>query len=225
MELKKNPKVDLAKKSGLFMNIGLSLSLLFVIVAFEWRSYDDSGLLDLGQIDDDFEDIMEIPPTEQPPPPPPKIQLPEIIEVPDEEEIEEEIEVELDVEVTEETVIEDIIFDDAPAEEEVDQVFTIVEDPAEFPGGMKAFYKYVGDNMKYPAQARRMGVEGKVYVQFVVDKQGNVTEVVAVKGIGAGCDEEAEKVLRNSPKFKPGKQRGRAVKQKMVMPIIFRLSN
>lgn len=225
MEPKKNPKVDLSKKSGLFMNIGLTVSLALVIVAFEWRTYDDSGLVDLGQVEDDFEDIMEIPPTEQPPPPPPKVQLPEIIEVPDEEEIEEEIEVELDVEVTEETVIEDIVFEEEPAEEVVDEVFTIVEDQPEFPGGMAAFYKYVGDNMDYPSQARRMGIEGRVYVQFVVDKDGSVTEVKAVKGIGAGCDEEAERVLREAPKFKPGKQRGRPVKVRMVLPIIFKLSN
>lgn len=225
MEPKKNPKADLQKRSGLFMNIGFTVSLLLVIAAFEWRTYDDSGLVDLGQVEDDFEDIMEIPPTEQPPPPPPKIQLPEIIEVPDEEEIEEEIEVELDVEVTEETVIEDIVFEEAPAEEEVEEVFTIVEDQPEFPGGMAAFYKYVGDQMDYPSQARRMGIEGRVYVQFVVDKDGTVTEVKAVKGIGAGCDEEAERVLRQAPKFKPGKQRGRAVKVRMVLPIIFKLSN
>jgi len=225
MELKKNPKADLAKKSGLFMNIGLCASLALCILAFEWRTYEGGDLVDLGQVEDDFEDIMEIPPTEQPPPPPPKVQLPEIIEVPDEEEIEEEIEVELDVEVTEETVIEDIVFEEAPAEEIVDEVFTIVEDQPEYPGGMAAFYKYVGDNMKYPSTARRMGIEGRVYVQFVVDKVGNVTEVKAVKGIGAGCDEEAERVLRQSAKFKPGKQRGRAVKVRMVLPIIFRLSN
>ena len=225
MEPKKNPKVDLTRKSGMLMNIGLCVSLLSVIVAFEWKTYDESGILDLGQVQDDFEDIMEIPPTEQPPPPPPKIQLPEIIEVPDEEEIEEEIEVELDVEVTEETVIEDIVFEEAPEEEEVEEVFTIVEDQPEFPGGMAAFYKFVGDNMDYPSQARRMGIEGRVYVQFVVDKDGSVTEVTAVKGIGAGCDEEAERVLRTAPKFKPGKQRGRAVKVRMVLPIIFKLSN
>ncbi|WP_421875222.1 energy transducer TonB [Marinoscillum sp.] len=225
MEPKKNPKVDLARKSGMFMNIGFSVSLLLCIVAFEWRTYDQSDIVDLGQVQDDFEDIMEIPPTEQPPPPPPKIQLPEIIEVPDEEEIEEEIEVELDVEVTEETVIEDIVFEEAPEEEVVEEVFTIVEDQPEFPGGMAAFYKYVGDNMDYPSQARRMGIEGRVYVQFVVDKDGTVTEVTSVKGIGAGCDEEAERVLREAPKFKPGKQRGRAVKVRMVLPIIFKLSN
>ncbi len=225
MELKKNPKYDLQKQSGMLLNLGLSISLLLVIVAFEWRSYDDQGLLDLGQVEDDFEDIMEIPPTEQPPPPPPKVQLPEIVEVPDEEEIEEEIEVELDVEVTEETVVEDIVFEEAPEEEEVDEVFTIVEDQPQFPGGMPAFYKFVSDKMKYPAQARRMGIEGRVFVQFVVDKDGSVTEVKAVKGIGAGCDEEAERVLRSSPKFKAGKQRGRPVKVRMVLPIIFKLNN
>lgn len=225
MELKKNPKYDLTKQAGMLLNLGLTVSLLMVIVAFEWRSYDDSGLVDLGQVEDDFEDIMDIPPTEQPPPPPPKVQLPEIIEVPDEEEIEDEIEVELDVEVTEETVVEDIVFEEAPEEENVDEIFDIVEDQPEFPGGISAFYGYVGKNMKYPKQARRMGIEGKVYVQFVVDKDGTVTDVRAVKGIGAGCDEEAERVLKSSPKFKPGKQRGRPVKVRMMMPIIFKLSN
>ena len=224
MELKKNPKNDLSRMSGMFFNIGLSVSLLLVIVAFEWRTYDSSGLLDLGMVQDDFEDLMEIPPTEQPPPPPPKIQLPEIIEVPDEEEIEEEIEVELDLEVTEEEVVEDFVFEEAP-EEEVDEVFTIVEDQPAFPGGNAAFYKFVASNMTYPAQARRMGIEGRVFVQFVVDKDGSVTEVKAVKGIGAGCDREAERVLNSSPKWTPGKQRGRSVKVRMVLPIIFKLNN
>jgi len=225
MEAKKNPKYDLARQSGMWLNLGLTLSLAIVIFAFEYKSYDDAGLLDLGQVQDDFEDVMEIPPTEQPPPPPPKVQLPEIIEIPDDEEIEDEIEIELDVEINEETVVQDIIFEDAPEEEDVDEVFSIVEDQPEFPGGMAAFYKYVGDNMKYPAQARRMGIEGRVFVQFVVEKDGSITEVKAVKGIGAGCDEEAERVLRASPKFKPGKQRGRPVKVRMVLPIQFKLNN
>jgi len=96
--------------------------LLIVITAFEWKFYDDGDLVDLGQVRDDFEEMLEIPPTEQPPPPPPKIQQPEIIEVPDEEEIEEEIEVDLDVEITEDTAIDDIISEEAPEEEDVDQV-------------------------------------------------------------------------------------------------------
>lgn len=223
MEAKKNPKADLNKKTGLFLNIGLVVSLLLVITAFEWRFYDDGELMDLGQVSDEFEDVMEIPPTEQPPPPPPKIQQPEIIEVPDEEEIEEEIEVDLDVEITEETVVEDIVFDEPVEEEVAEEIFTIVEDQPAPKGGMAAFYEYVGKKLKYPAQARRMGIEGKVFVEFVVDKDGTITNVKAIKGIGAGCDEEATRVIQASPKWNPGKQRGRPVKVRMILPITFKL--
>ncbi len=225
MELKKNPNVDLSKKTGLFFNIGLSISLALVITAFEWDSSGGGELMDLGEVEEEFEDIMDIPPTEQPPPPPPVVQLPEIIEVPDEEEIEEEIEVDLDVEVTEETVIEDIIFEEAPEEEEVEQIFTIVEDKPGFPGGDAAMYKYLGKNINYPSQARRMGIEGRVFVQFVVNKDGSISDVQAIKGIGAGCDEEAERVIKSMPKWKPGKQRGRPVKVRMVLPVYFKLNN
>ena len=225
MELKKSPEHDLSKKTGMFLNLGLTLSLLIVILAFEWPNRGSEEIMDFGELDADFEDIMEIPPTDQPPPPPPKVQIPEIIEVPDEKELEEEIEVELDVEMTEETVVEDIVFEQAPEEEEVDEIFTIVEDQPEFPGGMQAFYSFVSKRMKYPSQAKRMGIEGRVYLEFVVGKDGAVTNVRSVKGIGAGCDEEAVRVMKTVPKFKPGKQRGRAVKVKMVMPIYFKLAN
>ena len=223
MEVKKNSNVDLERKTSLFLNIGLCVSLLLVITAFEWKFYDRGTGMDLGSIEDDFEDLMEIPPTEQPPPPPPVIQQPEIIEAPDEEEIEEEIEIIIDVEITEETVIEEIVFEEAPEEEEIDEIFTIVEDQPEPPGGMNAFYKYVGTTLRYPAQARRMGIEGKVFVQFVVDKDGSLTEVQAIKGIGAGCDQEAVRVISKSKKWRPGRQRGRPVKVRMILPITFKL--
>ncbi len=225
MEQKKSPNADLSKKWGLFFNIGLCVTLSLVIYAFEYTPSEEGELMDLGQVEDDFEDIMEIPPTEQPPPPPPVVQLPEIIEVPDEEEIEEEIEVDLDVEVTEETVIEDIVFEEAPEEEEVEEIFTIVEDKPGFPGGDAAMYQYLGKNINYPSQARRMGIEGRVFVQFVVNQDGSISDVQAIKGIGAGCDEEAERVIKSMPKWKPGKQRGRAVKVRMVLPVFFKLNN
>ncbi len=223
MESKKTPSADLNKKTGLHLSIGLVISLAVITLAFEWRSYDGQNLVDLGTVDDDFEDVMEIPPTEQPPPPPPKIQQPEIIEVPDEEEIEEDIEIDLDVEITADTQIEEMVFEEAPEEEATDEIFMVVEDQPEPQGGMAAFYEYVGKNMKYPSQARRMGIEGKVFVQFVVDKDGSISQVQAIKGIGAGCDEEAVRVLREAPKWKPGKQRGRPVRVRMVLPITFKL--
>jgi protein TonB len=224
MELKKNPDADLFRKSGFYMSIGLMCSLLFTVMAFEWKSYDDNDLVNLGALDADFEELQDIPITEQPPPPPPQVTPPEIIEVPDEEEIEEEIEVNLDVEVTEETVIEDVVFEEAPEEEAADEIFQFVEDQPAPIGGMKAFYAYVGKHMKYPAQARRMGIEGKVYVTFVVGKDGGLTDVRVLKGIGAGCDLEAIRVLSGAPKWKPGKQRGRPVRVRMQLPIIFKLN-
>lgn len=224
MELKKHPDSDLFRKSSFYMSIGLMISLLFTVVAFEWKSYDNNDLVNLGALDADFEELQDIPITEQPPPPPPQVTPPEIIEVPDEQEIEEEIEVNLDVEVTEETVIEDVVFDEAPEEEAADEIFQFVEDQPSPLGGMKAFYAYVGKNMKYPAQARRMGIEGKVYVTFVVGKDGALTDVKVLKGIGAGCDMEAIRVLSGAPKWKPGKQRGRPVRVRMQLPIIFKLN-
>lgn len=224
MELKKHPDSDLFRKSSFYMSIGLMISLLFTVVAFEWKSYDDNDLVNLGALDADFEELQDIPITEQPPPPPPQVTPPEIIEVPDEQEIEQEIEVNLDVEVTEETVIEDVVFDEAPEEEAADEIFQFVEDQPSPLGGMKAFYAYVGKNMKYPAQARRMGIEGKVYITFVVGKDGALTDVKVLKGIGAGCDMEAIRVLSGAPKWKPGKQRGRPVRVRMQLPIIFKLN-
>ena len=82
----------------------------------------------------------------------------------------------------------------------------MVEQTAAPQGGMPAFYEYVGKKLKYPAQARRMGIEGKVFVEFVIERDGSITDVKAIKGIGAGCDEEAVRVLQSAPKWKPGKQ-------------------
>ena len=224
MEAKKTPEADLTKKSGLFLNIGLVISLSLILFAFEYKSYDRGSLMELAAVNPDFDEMTEIPPTEQTPPPPPKIQQPEIIEVPDEEEIEEEIEVDLDIEITEETVIEDAIFDDEEEEEVADEIFTIVEQQPGYPGGMGAFYQFIQKKMKYPSQARRMGIEGKVFVQFVVGKDGTITDVKVIRGVGAGCDEEAARVIQSSPKWTPGKQRGKAVKVRMVLPITFKLS-
>ena len=222
MEQKKTENANLDKKRGLYFNVGLVVTMAIIVFAFENKSYDDNDIVLQGQVTEIVDDLLDIPPTEQPPPPPPKIQQPEIIEVPDEEEIEEEIEVDLDIEITEEEVIEEIVFEEV-AEEVADEIFTIVEDSAEPDGGMEAFYKFVKKKLKYPSQARRMGIEGRVFVEFVVAKDGTLTSVRSIKGIGAGCDEEAVRVIKSHPKWKPGKQRGKPVRQKIVLPITFQL--
>jgi protein TonB len=223
MEAKKTEKADLTKKTSLFFSIGLLVTMALVFMAFEWRDYEDS-LVDLqGKNTNIFEEMLEVPPTEQPPPPAPIIQQPQIVEVPDEEEIKEDLNLKFDVEVTEETVVEEVIVAPVVEKEDVDQIFSVVEESAEPKGGMPAFYKYVGEKIKYPAQARRMGVEGRVFVEFVVNRDGSIVDVKSIKGIGAGCDEEAVRIVQSAPAWKPGKQRGKPVRQKMVIPIIFKL--
>ena len=106
---------------------------------------------------------------------------------------------------------------------DADDVYMVVEDQPTPEGGMKAFYQYVGQNMKYPTKARRMGIEGKVFIQFVVNKDGALTDVKAIKGIGAGCDEEAVRVIKEASAWNPGQQKGQPVKVRMVMPITFKL--
>ena len=224
METKKYKHADVHKQSGLFFNIGLLIAITTAILAFEWKHYADSALVDLGEIQDDFEDLLEIPPTEQPPPPPPRMQQPEIIEVPDEEEIEEDIEVDLDIEITEEQIIEEIILEETPEEEVADQIFQIVEEPATPRGGFEAFYKYVRESMKYPSQARRMGIEGRVFVQFVVTGDGSIKDVQIARGIGAGCDEEAKRIIQNAPSWNPPRQRGVPVSQRIMIQIVFGLN-
>lgn len=225
MEAKKTPSADLTRKSGMFLNLGLAVAVGATLAAFEWKSFDDGSLKDLGQVTDNFEELLDIPITEQPPPPPPPpIEQPIVKEIPDEVEIEEKIEVNFDVDVKETTVIKEVVIAEAPVEEKVDTIFDVVENQPEPPGGMSAWNKYLSDNLKYPTQARRMGTEGTVIVVFVVNTDGSIQDVDVLRGIGGGCDEEAVRVVKNAPKWTPGKQRGRPVRTRMRLPIRFKLS-
>ena len=221
METKKTRKADLSNKKGLFFSIGLLATLILVSTAFEWRQNDKQLNLLANKSTNAFEEIIEVPPTDIPPPPTPVIQQPQIIEVPDEEEIKEDLNIKFDVEaprieLTSSAVIE-------PTAEETDEIFTIVEENAMPQGGMLAFYKYLVDNMRYPALARRNNIEGKVLVQFVVGKDGAISDVKVLKGIGAGCDQEAVRVMEKAPSWKPGKQRGKAVRQRCIIPLSFQI--
>lgn len=223
----KNKRIEKSKRERtLFYSISLCLSLLLVIGAFEYNFSTESSTVNISSEAQKFEDLLEVPQTEQPPPPPPKVEQPQIVEVSDEEIVEQDIDIDLDVEVTEDTKIEEQILVDIGGdieEEKVDEIFTIVEQQPSPVGGMQAFYQYVGENLRYPATASRMNVQGRVFVQFVVEKDGSLTDVQVVKGIGAGCDEEAVRVIQNAPKWAPGKQRGRPVRVRMILPIVFKL--
>ena len=225
MEAKKTPKADLNKSVGMFTNLGLAVAVGLTLAAFEYKSYDDGALKDLGRDSDNFEDILDVPITQQPPPPPPPpMEQPVIQEIPDEVKIEEKIDVNFDVDVKETTVIEEVAIKEVVIEEEkADQIFDVVETQPNPPGGMSGWNKYLSDNLKYPTQARRMGVEGTVIVVFVINTDGSIQDVEVLRGIGGGCDEEAVKIVKAAPKWSPGKQRGKPVRTRMRLPIRFKL--
>jgi protein TonB len=109
--------------------------------------------------------------------------------------------------------------------EQGNEVFTVVEKMPEFPGGSEAMTTYLVGEIKYPAEAKTKGVQGTVYVSFVVEKDGAVSNVKVIRGIGAGCDEEAVRVVKMMPKWKPGTQKGQTVRCQFNVPLSFKLSN
>jgi len=217
MEPKKNPEVNLERKKGLFLQIGLVIALLVVLGAFEYKTYEKIAY-NLGALSlDDLEEEI-IPITKQevkpPPPPPPPPEIIEIVE--DDVVIEDEIEIE-DTESDEDEVIEII-------EEDDDEFFMVVENMPIFPGGDLGLMKYIQKHVKYPAIAKEYNITGKVYVSFIVDKSGSVTNVKIVRGVDKNLDAEAVRVVKSLPKYKPGKQRGKAVRVMFTIPINFTLN-
>ena len=209
----------------LFFFIGLTLSLGAVITAFEWRWSEQEALVDLGEVETVMEVLSEIPPTEQPPPPPPQMAPQVITEIANTEVIEKQLDVTIDVEATEEMVVEEVVIEpfEEVEQEVVEAVFHIVEHYPEPIGGFAAFYAFVGENLNYPNTAIKQGVEGKVFVQFVVEKDGSLSNFKVVKGIGPDCDAEAIRVLSLAPDWQPGKQRGASVRVYKTIPIVFML--
>ena len=231
MQRKKNPKSDLRKYSGLFLAAGLCMVLLISWQAIEFKSYERQYDLESLNVEDD--DDEEIPITEQikTPPPPPPPPAPEIIEVvEDEEEIEETI-----IESTE-TDQEEIVEEVEVLEEEldVDVPFAIIEDVPLFPGcervpkseRRKCFQeqiqKHIGRNFRYPEIAQEMGIQGRVFVQFMIGKDGNISGI-RTRGPDKNLEKEANRIISKLPRMTPGKQRGRPVRVPFSIPITFRL--
>ncbi|WP_457652900.1 energy transducer TonB [Rhodocaloribacter sp.] len=219
MSLRKTEKADLRRRYPLYIEIGLVITLALLIVAFR---------VDLSA-DDSFEVVMqeqevvqmeEVQQTQQieKPPPPPRPPVP--VEVPDDEILEDD-DLDLDASLDIDEPLADLPPPPPPAEKEEEpepEIFVIVEDMPQLIGGLGSLQKKI----RYPEIAKKAGVEGRVIVQFVVDEQGRVVDPVVVRGIGAGCDEEAIRAVSQA-RFKPGKQRGKPVKVKMSLPITFKL--
>ena len=221
---RKAPKADLESKKTIFIEIGMVLALAAVLFAFEWKSYEKTELNLAAMVADDTpEEMVEITQHEKPPPPPKPPQQTTIIEIV-EDDVEIDDDIEIDVEADQETEVEEYIPIEEEDEEEETQIFTVVESMPGFPGGEVARIRYLNENIKYPQMARESGIQGRVFVTFVVERNGAVTDVRVLRGIGGGCDEEAVRVIKNMPKWNAGKQRGKPVRVQFNMPILFKLN-
>jgi protein TonB len=227
IDQKKSAKADLEPKKILFMELGLVLALAITLLAFEWKTYERTKVEVIQRVADDTpEEMIEITQQDKTPPPPAPPQQTTIIQiVEDDVEIEEEIDI--DVEADQNTEVQEYKpVEDLGNEEEAEevQIFTVVESMPSFPGGEAARIEYLNNNIKYPQMARESGIQGRVFVTFVVERDGSVTDVKVLRGIGGGCDEEAVRVIQNMPKWEPGKQRGKPVRVQFNMPILFKLN-
>ena len=226
MKAKKSNKANLENRRFMFFEMGMILVLAGVLAAFEWTSVrtNDHDLLMNRDIAID-EEIIDVTVHEKKKPEMPKPQVIKPIEIVDNEtEVEEEIEI--SVEVTKETTNDpDFLLEEEPEEEaEEPKIFISVQEYPSFPGGDLAFLKYIKDNLTYPKDAREIGLTGKVYVRFIVWKDGSIRNVEILRGIGDPCDEAALKVIQNMPRWNPGKQRTEPVNVQMVLPVIFKLN-
>lgn len=232
MEARKTPEANLEKRKNLWFFLGLVAILAITVSAFQWTEYDVREYKD-RKVDLDLLDEEVVPPNimAPPPPPPPPPQPTTVIEiVEDDEEIEDELEVE-DLDVSEETEFE---FTEPTEEPEEEEIFMVVEDMPSLPACQDIkdkeeqqqctqgeIIKYISQNTKYPPIAKESGIQGTVFVSFVVNEKGQVEDAKVLREVDDRLDKEALRVVNTLPKFEPGKQRGKAVKVQYNVPVRF----
>lgn len=226
MELKKSPKADLENKKSIFFEIGLAAALLVVLVAFEWTSTETVNVEQLQtqevKMEEEMMDITRQDEIKQPEPPK-VVQVTDVIKI-----VEDNVDIKdnsdiFDSDFKEDAAVKIVEFNDAEEEVEEYTPFVVVEEMPSFgPGGIDEFRNnYIAKNLKYPDVAAENGIQGRVFINFVVEPDGRVTNVKVVRSVDPALDKEAVRVVSSSPKWKPGKQRGKPVRVQFTIPIIF----
>ena len=228
MEIKKSEKANLENKKLLFLELGLIVSLGITLIAFEWTSTETN----VSTLEAEAEVVLEeeiIPITQETPPPPPaapKIPvLSDQIDIVDDEiEVDDEMFMNLEDDASLGVEIMDYVEVEEEVVEEEAIPFQLVEEKPSFQGGdANQFSKWVNSRLEYPEIAKENGVQGRVTLQFTVEKDGTVTKVRVLRGVDPSLDKEAVRVVSMSPKWKTGKQRDRAVPVTYTFPVIFQL--
>lgn len=226
MEAKKSKKAAIENQRGSWLLMGVIVALSFMFVSFEWTRHDVRIAAHSFANDPIFvEELVPITLTEEKlePPPPPETKVSEWIDI---------VTDQTEVTGTVSTLSEDngakydVVWVKPEIETEIvveTEILVTAEIMPEFPGGVSAMMKYLSNNIKYPAMSQEVGAQGRVIIQFVVDKDGTITDPVVVKGVDAYLDKEALRVVNGMPKWKPGMQNGKKVRVKYTLPVAFRL--
>lgn len=229
MEIKKSPKADLKNKQVLFSEIGLVLVLGAVLLAFEWSTKESKDSSSMNSAAVEIEEEI-IPITNQQPELPPE--MPKIPVLSDQIDIvDDNIEVDdnllFNLEDDKNLGVEVMDYVSSVGEEEINEEaipFALVEEKPTFMGSeANSFSKWVNSKLVYPEVAKENGVQGRVTLQFTVNIDGSVSNVIVLRGVDSSLDKEAVRIVSSSPKWKPGKQRERPVKVTYTFPVIFQL--
>ena len=221
MEIKKTKRASLEKSRSVFTLFGMILTLSLVWFTFEYKSYDVSAIEIMENHTLDSEPDVVIATEHLKPPPPPPIVPTTVIKI-----VKNTEKVKMDIDFTVETDEKALISLQIPEDDDEkifteDKIFVFLEKEPEYPGGDKARLKYLSKAIVYPEMAIEYETQGTVYLTFVVEKNGIITNVKVLRGIGGGCDEAAVSAIKRMPPWKPGKQRGRAVRAQFNMPVKF----
>lgn len=228
MEIKKSEQANLenGKTTSLLMGFVAALAILYV--ALEWTQRDKKiDIDDFVVVEVSLEEEMvpiTLPEKKTVPPPPQSVTVTDLIEIVENDaEIEEAIiaSTEDQTEYIDITEFETIQVEEEPEEE---QPFMVVEDMPEFPGGQAALLEYLRKNIKYPSICRENGIQGRVLIQFIVNKDGSIVDPEVVKSVNPYLDKEALRVISTMPSWKPGSQRGKPVRVKFTVPVNFKLN-
>lgn len=229
MEIKKSKSANLEKNKGTWVLMGLVAVLAILYVAFEWTQHEkkfNDEILNAGDITLEEEVIpITMPEKKTVPPPPQAVTQAEVLNI-----VEDDADIEETTLVSAEDQTEYVeISDDVPIVvediEEEQQIFQVVENMPEFPGGTAALMQYLRKNIKYPTICQEQGIQGRVVVQFVVNKDGSIVDPEVIKPVNPYLDKEALRVISTMPKWKAGEQRGKPVRVKFTVPVQFKLSN
>jgi protein TonB len=230
MEVKKTKRADLegGKTSSFLMGIIIGCAVLFV--GFEWGTRDVQVVGDSGIAEIVAEEDIEITRPEDAPPPPPPPPVPVVTEVLNvvEDNVDLEQQEILSTEDTQtaaqvQTYVAPAAAIQEEEEESAQQIFTVVEEMPAFPGGESELVKYLAGSIRYPVIAQENGIQGRVTCAFVVNRDGSVVDAEVLRGVDPSLDKEALRVIGLMPKWSPGKQRGKPVRVKYIVPVTFRL--